>query len=210
VPKKTQKKRVRRDKISSHETILKTCLRLIARQGWKGLSFQKIAHRTKMSASNIVYHFPTREALLRALLEQISQNNFRIVAEGLTAEMHAFERLQVHFRKNLLWAKEFPEEAMIVMQVYVEAGHDTEFAKVFQQMIDRAQDRIREYLLAGQRENLFHFEISSERLATALHSLLIGSFIKIMGGRLSQSYQHLESDWPLLLADLVHYKSRRE
>src|ERR1700733_9959434 len=102
VPKKVDK-RVRRSKDSARDKILKESLKLIGRNGWAGLSFQTIAKSCGMSASNIVYHFESKESLLMALLDHISENNWRIVHEGIRPEFDSLQRLLTHFQKNLEW-----------------------------------------------------------------------------------------------------------
>lgn len=201
--------RVRRSKDESRENILKESLKLIGQHGWTAVSFQMIAKRCRMSPANIVYHFATRESLLLALLNRISENNWAIVAAGLKPEMNAFERLLVHFQKNVEWARRFPEEAQIIVQIYANAGSQQEFADVFRVMIERAEARIEEYLFAGQREGLFHFSEEPDLMARFAHDLLVGAFIKTFGSILTKPVAYRADDWQEILGKMLVYKRRR-
>lgn len=203
-----KQKRTRLSKVESRDKILNTSLRLISRQGWSGLTFQKLAKSCRMSPSNIVYHFSTREDLLRALLDHISHSNWRTVQEGMTPEMNGFQRLLVHFQKNLQWATDYPSEAQVIAQIYAESGHDAEFARVFKLMFDRAQGRIRDYLLAGQREGLFQYDIQTEILARLLHNLLVGAFINSFGTRQTGQVEYAARDLESTLKILTGSQKR--
>jgi AcrR family transcriptional regulator len=166
-----------------------------------------LAKRCKMSPANVLYHFKNRNVLLRTLLEHITENNWRIVAEGIKPENDAYQNLLNHFEMNLAWAKRCPEEAHIILQIYSEASHDKEFADTFALMLERAQDRIHRYLLAGQRESLFHFEMPSKDLARFLHNVLVGSFINTMGLRLKRKGLGQGKELDRLLRTLVKYRA---
>lgn len=198
------KKRQRRSVDESRERILEAALVSVEKAGWSGLSFQMIAKKCKMSTSNIVYHFESRAALLKSLLEKISQNNFRIVAEAIRPEDTAFDRLKIHFQKNLEWAQTFPQEAQIVIQIYMEASHDLEFSNLFSQMVGRAQERIREHILAGMREKTFKPVMDPVVLSQILHGLLVGIFIYTMGFRRLQGFEFRPEDLETTLINLLH------
>jgi AcrR family transcriptional regulator len=203
-----KEKRPRLLKEASREKVLIGSLELISREGWSGLTFQKISKLCRMSPSNVIYHFANRADLLRSLLDHISQNNWRIVAEAMTPELDAYQRLIIHFEKNLEWAREFPSEAQVIAQIYAESGHDSEFAPIFAVMFDRAQGRIREYLLAGQREGLFHFEFDSVVLARLLHNMLVGAFINTIGTRHTKPVHYKNHDLQVALKNLVGVQKR--
>lgn len=200
------KKRIRRSAGQAKDRILEETLRAVAREGWYGLSFQMIAKKCKISTSNIVYHFESRDLLLKALLEKISANNYSIVSKSVKLEDNAYQRILNHFHKNLEWSKQFPEEAQIVIQIYLEASYNKDFSPLFMGMIQRAQDRIREHVLAGIREGIFKPSLDPIVLARLLHNLLIGAFIYIMGTRLTGIIETSSQDWEDTLKRLLGYQ----
>jgi AcrR family transcriptional regulator len=200
------KKRVRRNVNEARDLILEEALKIVAIEGWSGLSFQKIAKNCKISTSNIVYHFESRNSMLIALLERIALNNHSIVAAGVKIDDNAFQRLINHFNKNLEWGKSFPEEAQILIQIYLESSHDPEFSPAFLAMIERAQNRIREHILAGIREGLFKTAIDPVILSRLLHNMLVGAFIYVMGTRTTGLEVNKSSDWEFALKSLLGFQ----
>jgi AcrR family transcriptional regulator len=208
VVKTAAKKRTRLNKETSREMIIKETLNLISKIGWEGLSFPTIAKHCKMSPSNIIYHFESRETLLVALLGHISVNNFRVVADSMKPEFDSFQRILIHFQKNLEWGRLFPQEAQVVLQIYAQAPYDKRFSEIFDTMIEKAQARICEHLLSGQREGLFHFELEPMKMAKFLHNILVGSFINVMGGRLGIKFEYPDAEWEAVLKRLLGYQKR--
>lgn len=179
---------------------------LINKVGWAELSFQIIAKKCGMSPANIVYHFKSKEELLLALLNYITENNWNIVSSGLKPDYDSYDKLLNHFQKNLDWARKHPEQAEVVLQIYAQASRSKNFSQIFSSMIEKAQDRISDHLLAGKKEGIFHYTMDHQVLAKYLHSILIGGFVKVMGGRTSKKFAHPYEEWSIVLKNLVVYK----
>lgn len=203
------KKRIRRPVEEAKDRILEEALKIVSKEGWSGLSLQMIARKCKISTSNVVYHFASRNSLLKALLERVSVNNFAIIAAGVSMDDDAYQRILNHFLKNLEWGKRFPEEALIVIQIYLEASHNKEFSGTFLAMIQRAQDRIREHILAGIREGLFKPELDSVVTARLLHNMLMGAFIYVLGTRATGVIETAPTDWEVVLKRMLGYQKGR-
>jgi AcrR family transcriptional regulator len=203
------KKRERREKTVSRDQILDETLKLIGKKGWEASSFQAIAKSCGMSTSNIVYHFGSREALLKALLDHISRSNWEMVASSMRPDSDAFERLVIHVQRNLDWAIAYPEKAHVLLHIYLSANFDKTFAKIYAVMIARAHERLLEHLLASRRENLVHSKISDEILVKHIHDSIVGAFIKIMASRLISPAHYDMKEWRMSLGALLDYRQPR-
>ncbi|RYZ90796.1 MAG: hypothetical protein EOP06_07490, partial [Proteobacteria bacterium] len=113
------------------------------------------------------------------------------------------QRLLIHIEKNLEWASLRPESAQVLVHIYVSASHDPVFSKLYDAMIARAHDRIREHLLAGVRERIFTLDLSTELMARTLHDLIVGSFIKMMASRIGQPIVYKPTEWKEILEPLL-------
>lgn len=203
MPQKSKRRRQAAEK--SRSQILGVALRLVAKNGWSGTSFQMIADQCKVSQSNVIYHFKSKEDLLLGLVERISENNYGIVQFALKPEHDAFERLCLHFQKNLEWAEDHPEEAQIIISIYQQATFNSEFSKLFVDILTRAQSRIYEHLLSGVREKIFHLSLDPETLTKMLHNLLVGAFINICSGRLQRVKNYSAKEWQAVIGVLTGY-----
>ncbi|HEX8170208.1 MAG TPA: TetR/AcrR family transcriptional regulator [Thermoanaerobaculia bacterium] len=54
----------------SRRAVLDAALWLFARQGFRGTSVREIAERARVSTGNLYHHFPDKEALFRALIDE--------------------------------------------------------------------------------------------------------------------------------------------
>jgi AcrR family transcriptional regulator len=57
---------------------------LLARQGYRGASLAAIAAAAEMSQPGVLHHFPSKERLLLAVLEERDRDNAQRVADALT------------------------------------------------------------------------------------------------------------------------------
>lgn len=201
--KSRRKSRVRRKKELSTEQILTHALKLLAIKGWEGATYSAIAKASDMSISNIAYHFNSREVLLHALLEKISQSNTEKVVAAMLPEFDAYQRIKTYIEKNLEWASERPESAQVLVHIYVSASHDSDFAKTYDAMIRRAHNKIRELVLAGIREKLFLETLDVDIVTRCIHDLVVGAFIKVMATNLTTPIQYKTADWDLVLVPLL-------
>lgn len=75
----TKAKRRPRDPEATREAILEAASTLIARAGAEAVSLSEVAHLAGVNRGTAYQHFETREKLLRATVEWVSDNMFRAV-----------------------------------------------------------------------------------------------------------------------------------
>lgn len=203
-----EKKRQRLSPDESRSRILSASLKIINKKGWGGLSIPTVAQACQTSPANVLYHFKSREGLLSGLLEKITLNNHAMVAKRLKPEMDALEKLFWHFQTNLEWARKYPEEAHVLIQIYSEASHNRAFTSVFIQMLERAQYRIYEHLVAGQLQGLFSQSVHCKTLAKYLHNTLVGAFINVAGSHLQKEIRYPEAELMNFLKTVTAWRPR--
>lgn len=59
---------------SKRESILQRAIELIEADGLEAISYESLAEASGMSKSGIIYHFPSRDAIMRALHEYMAAN----------------------------------------------------------------------------------------------------------------------------------------
>ncbi|WP_327088891.1 TetR family transcriptional regulator [Nonomuraea sp. NBC_01738] len=77
------------------QLILEAALRVIARDGVRGLRVEKLAAEAKVSTSLIYYHFENRAGLMRRTLEFVSQRAGRYTSEALELGGDARARIEL-------------------------------------------------------------------------------------------------------------------
>ncbi|MFE3452252.1 TetR/AcrR family transcriptional regulator [Nonomuraea sp. NPDC059194] len=83
------------DMSDRQQLILEAALRVIARDGVRGLRVEKLAAEAKVSTSLIYYHFENRAGLMRRTLEFVSQRAGRYTSEALERGGDARTRIEL-------------------------------------------------------------------------------------------------------------------
>lgn len=75
------------------EVILDTALTLLIEQGYADLSLRKISARAGLHLGHVQYYFPTKQDLLRAMLERWLEQFRAVVSRRTSTDAPALERL---------------------------------------------------------------------------------------------------------------------
>jgi AcrR family transcriptional regulator len=164
----------------TRELILRNAIRIFAREGFAGATFQAIADACGLTQPAAFHYFKNKEELILASIEAMAQGNYATVSGLMRPEDGAYDRLYKHCLGNLLWALDRREDASLLLLLYYLAAINPKFSTVYTDLLARARLRMREHLLAGQRERVFVFQEMPEVMAARFHDLLLGSFVNIL------------------------------
>jgi len=178
---------------------------ILAREGFSGTSFQKIADTLRISQSAVLYHFSTKESLIEAVILKIIANNHVVVSGSIKSEDNGRQRLKKHFESNLTWAQKNPIEAQVIILLYYFACFQEPFSELYSKVLKGARQRIVDYLHAGQREGLFPKNLQVEMTGQLLHDALLGGIINAITGseRLAKTTE-IRKKWERLFERLLH------
>lgn len=109
---------------AGHEQILRAAIDILIDEGFSGLTMRRIATRCGLKPGNLSYYFPTKEDLVRALLDAIITSyevEFEIIISdsGATAE-ERLERLCNLILEDLLTKK----TTRIFPELWARSNHD--------------------------------------------------------------------------------------
>ena len=191
--------------IVTKEIILKKAVELLTEVGLESASVRQIAKLANISSAAAFYHFPTKESLIMEIIYYVVLSNHQKVSTLISIYDNAFERLLKHIQGNLQWAQENKQEAQILLLFYYLGSSNDDFSKMYGEILARARNRIKEHLLAGQRENIFHFKIDVEVLTEIIHNTLVGDFVNQSSSKLQSNMR--STQWVQFLTDLTKYES---
>lgn len=187
--------------------IAAAAIKLMARHGFADTSFQMIGDELGLSQSAVMYHFPSKDALMEELVRTIIQHNHSIVDSLFKLSDDAGQRLLKYCVGNVTWAlRTRRQDAQILILLYYMAGHGKRFAEMFDQMMAGGRQRILAHLLAGQREGLFHFKFDPAALAELFQHSLFGAMLYAAAapeGSVKES--ELEAKWKKVMIALTDY-----
>jgi AcrR family transcriptional regulator len=190
---------------NTRQKIVLSAIRLAARHGFAGASFQMIADDIGLSQSAVMYHFPDKNALFAELVTTIVRHNHETVEELADIGDGAGTRLLKHCLGNVLWALRYRrQDAQVLVLLYYLAGRGSGFSGLFTQMIAAGRQRLEALLLAGAREGLFHLKMEPAAAAELIQDSLFGAMLYAASApEGSVNSGGLEAKWKNYLAALT-------
>ncbi len=130
----------------SSQQIIEAAIRVLARQGYARTSLLEIAKEAGMSKGALHYHYPTKEALIHAVLETACNVVQARTVEAWSPSEDPFEAL----RKSLeeLWATraQRTNEALVVADLLALSLYDESLRPKLAEFYELGARQIRDYL----------------------------------------------------------------
>ncbi|MEL6608036.1 MAG: TetR family transcriptional regulator C-terminal domain-containing protein [Pseudomonadota bacterium] len=96
----------------NHALILEAALDVFAREGFRGATVDQIAKTAGMSKPNVLYYFPTKEAMHEALLTQLLETWLDPLV-AMDAGGDPVEEVLAYVRRKLEMARQHPRESRL-------------------------------------------------------------------------------------------------
>lgn len=96
----------------NHETILDAALEVFSSQGFRGATLDQIAEVAGLSKPNLLYYFPSKEAIHQALLAQLL-TVWLDPLRAMRAEGDPVAEILGYVRRKLDLARDFPRESRL-------------------------------------------------------------------------------------------------
>ncbi len=154
----------------SSQQIIDAAIRVLARQGYARTSLLEIAKEAGMSKGALHYHYPTKEALIHAVLETACNVVQARTLQAWSPSDNPFEAL----RKSLeeLWATrvERTNEALVVADLLALSLYDESLRPKLAEFYELGAKQIRDYL----EENLIAVGLEPRIPLDILPRIVIG------------------------------------
>lgn len=102
-------------------TILNAALDVFSTQGFRGATVDEIATAAGLSKPNLLYYFPSKEAIHNALLEQLLDTWLDPLRE-LDPDGQPLEELLAYVRRKLEMSRDFPRESRLFANEIVQGA----------------------------------------------------------------------------------------
>jgi TetR/AcrR family transcriptional regulator len=94
------------------ERIIEAALDVFAREGFRGATIDQIAEAAEMSKPNLLYYFPGKEEVYRALLDRLLQTWLDPLRE-MDAGGEPEREIRDYIRRKLEMARDYPRESRL-------------------------------------------------------------------------------------------------
>ena len=131
-------------KVATRDRILQAALQIFAQKGYHRALVDDIVHASGTSKGAVYHHFPNKEALFLALVDELSARLAESIAEAIAGAHGALGKVEAALRAGLLTFAQHKDLARILLleSVSLGAAYEAKRAEVH----GRFADLIRGYL----------------------------------------------------------------
>jgi len=170
-----------------YQELILAAYNLIAEKGVGGLRIHEVANRVGVNNATLHYYFPTKDALLRAVAEQLGRDFTNSPAPdplATAAENTPTQKIKNYFKSLAYQLRTTPDRFIVIDELFLAARRDKQLAQVLQ--IDTSwQAYLTTILAEGVQQGVFRSELDIAQIA-----LTIIAFCKGLPLLESQSNDH--------------------
>ena len=111
-PEKPPQKRKSRIQTRNRETILNAALDVFSAQGFRGATLDQIAEASGLSKANLLYYFPSKEAIHNELLTALLRDWLEPLRE-MNPDGEPLAEVMGYMRRKLVLSRDFPRESRL-------------------------------------------------------------------------------------------------
>jgi AcrR family transcriptional regulator len=150
--------------------------RLIAEHGFEGLRTRDVAAAVGVNVATLHYHFPTKEALIRGVVEH-AMERFRstLAPHGTPAN-----QLKSHLRAVRKLLLDEPELGAVMGELALRSGRDPAIAAILRETYATWHKTMRSLLRRGVRDGNLRPELDSDSVAALVVATLTAMTLPTM------------------------------
>jgi AcrR family transcriptional regulator len=172
------------------QELILAAYRQIAERGFEGLRTREVAAEVGVNIATLHYYFPTKEALIRGVLEH-AMGRFRTT---LAPHGSPSDQLRNYLRATRKLLADEPELGSVMGELALRSTRDKSIAAIMTDMYDAWHRAVRGLLRRGVREGGLRPELDSEGVAALVVASLSAMTLPTMSGspRGDQAVRQLE------------------
>lgn len=174
------------NKEKRRQELVLAAFHLIAEHGFEGLRTRDVAARVGVNIATLHYYFPTKESLIRGVLEH-AMDRFRTT---LAPHGSPSDQLRNHLRAVQKLLAEEPELGSVMAELALRSARDKSIAAIMTEMYDTWHKTLRGLLRRAVKEGHLRPELDSDGVA----ALVIATLTAMMTAapRTDQALRQLE------------------
>ena len=154
--------------------LVEIAYRLIAQNGLEGFRIRQVAAEAEIDNGTLHYHFPSKEALILAVVDYLMEDlqNNRAVSKG--AKQTALDELHMEFEDIRLRLRRTPEQFIVLSDLAVRSWRDPVVEKMFRKLDDGWHAHLVALLERGIRQRIFRNDLNVSLCARTIMVALRG------------------------------------
>ncbi|GAB4466862.1 MAG: ScbR family autoregulator-binding transcription factor [Armatimonadaceae bacterium] len=161
------------------DTIVQIARQILAEKGFEGFRVREVAARSGINHATLLYYFPSKEALIQAMVESIIVE-FGALYSPSTDEKRASPRaeLQQHFHGLLKQMQETPDVFVVMNELQLRAIRDPEIRSIVQHADKEWFHYLHSVLDLARKQQKVRPDVSSEDAARFIMVLFRGMSLR--------------------------------
>ena len=162
----------------------------IADRGFEGLRTREVAAEVGLNIATLHYYFPTKEALIRGVVEH-AMNRFRTT---LAPHGSPDDQLRNHFRGVRKLLRDEPQLGAVMGELALRSARDPAMARIMRETNDAWHRTLRGLLRRAAREGHLKPELDSDDVASLVLATLTSMTLPTLAAtpRIDQGLRQLE------------------
>jgi AcrR family transcriptional regulator len=154
---------------------------LVAKHGLEGLRTRMVAEAAGIDTGTLHYHFPSKNALIEAVLHHLATDFGKNRSEGPNPPKNALDELHNEIRDVALRVKECPEQFRVLIDLRLHASRHPVIARILGESDHIFHRFLKDLLSRGIRQGKFRRDVNVELEASVLGTDLMGlGFISLL------------------------------
>ena len=174
----------------SHALIL-AAYHCIAEKGFEGLRVREVAAQVGMNPATLHHYFPTKEALVQAVVLYVTQ---RLAQTTAVTSGPPVDRLRSHLRLLQQRMQEEPDLFIALSEIGLRAQRDPAIRTTAQQRVESWHTFLVSILEAGIKQGNWPEDLDAEAVASAIIALIqsVSLNVTLLPNRVEQAMKQLE------------------
>ena len=154
--------------------LVEIAYRLIAEKGLEGFRIRQVAAEADIDNGTLHYHFPSKEVLIRGVVDYLVEDLQRNRAGQEQANQNALEELRREFEDIRLRVRDTPEQLTVLSELAIRSWRDPEIARIFKKVDDGWRSHLVALLDRGVQQGIFRKDLNQQLSARAIMVALRG------------------------------------
>ena len=133
-------------KVSTKDRILKAAFQELIEKGFVRFTIQGVAERVQISLGNLTYHFPNREQLIQAMIDQWFENWKVEFSQVINTKISEKNRDLSGFIEWVMDYALVKENVRTFTELWAISNHEPKVAKMLDKLYEQATDTVIEAL----------------------------------------------------------------
>ncbi len=166
---------------AQRQALICAAYQIIAEEGFEGLRTRDVANRVGVNIATLHYYFPSKEDLIRAVVERLHNEFEHTHTPDLrSTPLDPLANLHQEFADVLYQAETLRTSFIVAQELYLRSQRDPAIRAMLRAMDEHWHGHITTYLMQGVRDGVFRDDLDIDATAWGIMATIKGSVIQLM------------------------------